>query len=136
VGIGEFYIFAFNNGVTTKTVKNRFYIEQLEPRILLSGDILSQLVPLLSSHEAVRMQSEYLQEHPEARRVYAPTIPAGMVVVGSDVADITEASLMYPFEDPVAPGAEQPSLFADFSSEYNFSDTEWDALEDGWRNIS
>ena len=50
-------------------MKPRFYIEQLEPRILLSGDILSELVPLLSSREASQMQSDYLLEHPEARRV-------------------------------------------------------------------
>jgi len=144
--VSFFFFFVFN-GVSATTMKNRFQIEQLEPRILLSGDILSQLVPLLTSDEATMMQMEYLQEHPEMRRVGLPLSassvvqrePLCLVVVDDTDVSITEEGLMQPFENSttfVGDAVEPQTLFADFSSEYNFTDSEWDALEDGWRNIS
>ncbi|MFZ4526499.1 MAG: LEPR-XLL domain-containing protein, partial [Chlorobium sp.] len=128
-------------------MKNPFIIEQLEPRILLSGDILSQLVPLLTSEEATMMQVEYLQEHPDMRRAIIPASvssvverePLCIVVMDNKDVSITEEGLMQPFDNSAAfvgGAVEQPMLFADFSSDYHFSDTEWDALEDGWRNLS
>jgi len=129
-------------------MKNRFVVEQLEPRILLSGDILSQLVPLLTSNEATMMQMEYLQEHPEMRRISAsvssaPSVlgrePLCLVVVDNKDVSITQEGLMQPFANSTAfvgGAVEQQPLFADFSSEYSFTTKEWDALEDGWRNIS
>ncbi|HWQ25137.1 MAG TPA: LEPR-XLL domain-containing protein, partial [Chlorobaculum sp.] len=129
-------------------MKNLFHLEQLEPRILLSGDVLPGLLPLAESQISSQDQSVYVLEHAPFDSVFSQqgttsdVADSACTVVIAGVADgITPEALLHPFETAdlsvrnADPGT-QGTLLADFSSEYSFTENEWDALEDGWRHLS
>ena len=125
-------------------MKNRFFVEQLEPRILLSGDLLPELLPLLASGQSVVTVPESIPENTPAGLVSTiVAVPAlsstCMVTVDNDPGTITQSDLMSPFDSSnpvVVESVDQQTLLTDFSSDYSFTTAEWDALEDGWRHLS
>ncbi|MFZ4526752.1 MAG: LEPR-XLL domain-containing protein, partial [Chlorobium sp.] len=125
-------------------MKNPFVVEQLEPRILLSGDILPVLLPLLESRQSANTTSDYILEETPGSVISQVTegdvvTAACTVVANGGTGGITSADLMHPFEaaEPMSDEAGgQSPLIADFSSDYSFTDQEWDALQDGWRHLS
>ena len=75
-------------------MRNPFIVEQLEPRILLSGDILPVLLPLLESRQSVHTASDYiLEEAPVVSQVTAGDVvtAACTVVANGSSGGITSA---------------------------------------------
>ncbi|MEI7694671.1 MAG: LEPR-XLL domain-containing protein [Chlorobium sp.] len=125
-------------------MKNRFFVEQLEPRILLSGDLLTELLPLLESGQSVLTVPASPQENTPASLV-SPLLAVPLltstctVIVDNNPGTITQSDLMSPFDGSsplVVESVDQKTLLTDFSSDYSFTTAEWDALEDGWRHLS